>query len=86
MNAGFAREDERARIRDMLDTVKTMLLESDSLPHNAPSDMPVTDIILDVLGIVSSRLATGISVNMFRHLYPKQETPSGPRPEKTRRT
>ncbi len=77
-----ARQKERDDIRIMLDTVGKMLLESD-LPHNVCMNLPVTDIIFDVLGIVSDGLATGISVNRFKHLYPKQETPSGPRPEKT---
>ena len=73
------RGNERIRIQQMLDTVKQLILES-SLDHNAPSDWSATDTILDVLKTVSDGLVTGISVNMFRHLYPEQATPE------TRRT
>ncbi len=66
-----ARKDERKRIGIMLDTVMNTIFESDHLPHNVPSDLPVTDVILDVLTTVSRGLATGISVNAFEYLYPK---------------
>lgn len=68
---GFTCEDERQRIKRMLTEVKETMLNTASLDHNAPSEQPVTQVILDVLETVSDQLTSGISVNMFRHLYPQ---------------
>lgn len=71
MNADLVREDERQRIRQMLIDVTGTLLNTTGLNHNTPSEWPVTQVILDVLKIVSNQLTHGISVNMFKHLYPQ---------------